>query len=285
MNWDGLQEVGAEVKGIRTEECRIQGQKLRHATFIRVHVKQGEFRNLDFSHSRFIDCYFRHTEFRDCNFTGAVFTACDLPHAKFIECSLPYSRWHNTRVDMVQLLPNLPYDWPQVAHDLCQNLRVNFRAQGDGPAARRLLFHAMAFHRSTLWETVLVRKSWYKERYRLVQRFRAAIRLVGSWVERLGWGYGESPGLLLLWAAVSILLFGNYYHILGFADSQVINGGFFEQIGKAIEFSALSFVGSTERSSWPEGPTAAIAIQGTLGILFIGVFAAVVYKWISMRQG
>ena len=119
----------------------------------------------------------------------------------------------------------------------------------------------------------------------MVQRFRAAFRLVGSWIERFGWGYGERPGLLLLWAAMSILLFGVYYHIQGLPDSQVITSGFLEQIGKAVEFSALSFVGSGERPSWPEGPTAAIAIQGTLGILFIGIFAAVMYKWISIRQG
>ena len=285
MNWDGLQDIGAEVKEIRTEKFLIENRTFRHATFTQVHLKHGEFRNVDFSHSRFIDCYFRHTDFRECNFTGAVFTDCDLPHAKFIECKLPYSRWGNTRVDMAQILPNLPYEWPQVARELCQNLRANFRAQGDGPAARRLLFLAMAFHRSTLLETVLVRKSWYKERYRIIQRFGAAIRLVGSWVERLGWGYGASPGLLLLWASISILLFGGYYHIHGFADSQVITGGFLEKIGRAIEFSAFSFVGSAEGSSWPEGPTAAVAIQGALGILFIGVLAAVVYKWISIRQG
>ena len=285
MNWDGLQDIGAEVNGIRTEGCRIENQTLRHATFIRVHVKHGKFRDVDFSHSRFIDCYFRHTEFRKCDFTGAVFTDCDLPHAKFITCRLPYSRWCNTRVDMGELLSNLPDEWPEVARDLCQNLRANFRAQGDGPAARRLLFRAMSLHRSTLRETVLVRKSWYKERYGLVQRFKAAICLVGSWVERLGWGYGESPLLLLLWAGVSILFFGSYYCIEGFANSQGINSGFLEQIGRALEFSAHSFVGSAERSLWPEGPRAAIAIQGTLGILFIGVFAAVVYKWISIRQG
>lgn len=285
MTWDELQDIGAKAKEIRTAKCRIEDRILRHATIIRAHVKHGAFRRVDFSHSRFIDCYFRHTEFRGCNFTGAVFTDCDLPHAKFIECKLPYSRWSNTRVDMVQLLHNLPYEWPQVARDLCQNLRANFRAQGDGTTARRLLFRAMAFHRSTLWETLLVRKSWYRERYGLAQRIGAAIRLIGSWIERLGWGYGESPGLLLLWAAMSTLLFGSYYHIQGFADSLVINGGFLEQIGRAFEFSALSFVGSGERASWPEGPTAAIAIQGSLGILFIGVFAAVVYRWISIRQG
>ena len=285
MNWDELQDVGADVRGIQAEECRVGGQTLRHATFTRVHVKDGEFHRIDFSHSRFIDCYFRHTEFRDCDFSGAVFMNCDLPHATFIECRFPYSRWSNTRVDVAQLLPNLPFEWPQVARDLCQNLRANCRAQGDGPTARRLLFRAMALHRSTLWETVLLRKSWYKQRYGLVQRFGAAIRLIGLWVERLGWGYGESPGLLLLWAAMSILFFGSYYHILGFADSQVITGGLLQQMGKALEFSALSFVGSAERSSWPGGPTAAFAIQGALGILFIGIFAAVVYKWISIRQG
>ena len=285
MNWDGLQDIGAEVKGIRAERFLVEGQTVRHATFIRVHVKHGEFRSMDFSHSRFIDCYFRRIVFRECDFTGAVFTDCDLPHVEFIECKFPYSRWTNTRVDMAQILPNLPYEWPQVARDLCQNLRANSRAQGDGPAGRRLLFRAMAFHRSTLWETVLLRKSWYRERYGLPQQFGSAIRLVASWGERLGWGYGESPGLLLFWAAVSILCFGGYYHISGLADSQVITGGFLEEIGRALEFSALAFVGSAERSSWPEGPTTAIATQGTLGVLFIGVLAAVVYRWISIRQG
>ena len=285
MNWDGLQDTGAEVRGIRSKDVLIRDRIVCHATLMRAHVKGGEFQSVDFSHSRFIDCYFRHTIFRKCNFTGAVFTGCDLPHVEFIECELPYSRWANTRVDVAQLLSNLPYQWPQVARDLCQNLRANAQAQGDGPAARRLLFYAMAFHRSTLLETVLLRKSWYKQRYGLCQRFRAVIRLVGSWIERFVWGYGERPGLLLLWATISILLFGCYYYVLGLADSQVVTGGFIEQVGRALAFSALAFVGSAEPSSWPEEPTAVIAIQGTLGILFVGVLAAVVYRWISIRQG
>ena len=285
MNWDRVQDIGAEIRGLRSEDFLVQDRMACHATLTRVHVKGGEFRSVDFSHSRFTDCYFRRTVFRKCDFTGAVFSDCDLPHVKFIECEFPYSRWANTRVDIAQLLLNLPYAWPQVARDLCQNLRANAQAQGDGPAARRLLFRAMTFHRSTLLETVLLRKSWYKERYGWRQRFKSASRLVGSWVERFGWGYGESPGLLLLWAAISILFFGVYYHVLGLADPQVITGGFIEQIGSALEFSALAFAGSAERSSWPDGPTAVIAIQGTLGILFIGVLAAVVYRWISIRQG
>lgn len=290
MKWHELPETGAEVRGLRVkglpkDKFRLSDRKLRHATIMRAYVLHGQFHRVDFSHTRFIDCQFRHTEFDECNFTDAVFQDCDLPHVQFSECKLPYSRWSNTRVDVGQLVPNLPFHWPQVAQDLCHNLRANCKVQGDGPAARRLLFKAMACRRSTLWETLRLRKSWYQRRYKLADRLRAAFRLVGSWVERWGWGYGESPGFLLLWAAVSILLFGVYYQIQGFADYQVMNGGLFEQTLRAVEFSALSFVGSAERSSWPEGPTTVIVIQGALGILFIGVFAAVLYRWISIRQG
>jgi len=143
----------------------------------------------------------------------------------------------------------------------------------------------MACRRATQWEILRLKKSWYKKRYKWHHRLRAAIHLVGSCFERWGWGYGESPGLLLVWAVVSILLFGSFYHMQGFADLQINNGESLKHVGSAFEYSALAFVGSGERPSWPDGPTAAIAIQRTLGILFIGVFAAAVYRWISIRQG
>lgn len=290
MNWQGFPETGAEVRGLQVkglpeEKFRLEHRKLRYATITRTYVLHGRFHDVDFSHSRFIDCQFRHTEFRKCIFTEAFFKDCDLPHTTFIECKLPYSRWKNTKVDIGQLVNNLPSEWPNVAHALCQNLRANCRGLGDGPAARRLLFKAMAFRRSTLKEILLLRKSWYQERYKWADRLGAAVRLAGSWVARWGWGYGESPSLLLGWAAVAILSFSGYYYIQGFADSLVIGGDRLEQYLRALQFSALSFVGSAERASWPEGPTAAVVIEGTLGLLFIGVFAAALYRWISIRQG
>ena len=97
LDWRDLPEVGAEVVGVRRDGFTSHGDKIRHATFKRLHLKKGEVEGIDFRHTRFLDCYFRHVTFRGCDFTGAVFSDCDMPHAEFIECKLPYSRWRNTR--------------------------------------------------------------------------------------------------------------------------------------------------------------------------------------------
>ena len=143
----------------------------------------------------------------------------------------------------------------------------------------------MAFHRATLWETILLRQSWYKQRFGLGHRVGALFKWVWSWAERLVWGYGERPLLLMAWGAALTFIFGIYYYASGLPDALGVDGSLAGRLGEAVTFSALAFVGNADRAPWPGGPTAAIAVQGALGIVFIGVFAAVVYRWISIRQG
>lgn len=263
------------MEGHRQDDFEISNRKLRFAKFQRLHMKNGNFVGIDFTHSRFHDCYFRHVTFTRCDFTGARFNGCNFPHAKFVECKLPYSTWTRTQVDVAELLANLPHEWPNVSRDLCNNLRTNAIEVGNGYDARRLLFEAMSFHREQLKQQVLQKRSWYQKRYGLVDRILGVLRLAASWIERYVWGYGETPWLVITWGVAAILGFGVYYWSAVLPDRS--------SFADAVELSALAFIGAADNSGVASS-SSVIVIEGTLGLLFLGLLAAVVYRWISVRQ-
>lgn len=273
----------AVATGWRQEGVQLKRRAFRFATFTRAHIKNGVIEEIDFSHARFNDCYFRQVTFRKCDFTGAVFDRCDFPHARFVECRFPYSRWFSTQVELDQLLANLPHEWPNAARDLCNSLRMNAASLGDGRAARRLLFQGMAFHRQMLWEQVRQRHSWYQVRYGTIDKVTGGLKLLWSWIERALWGYGEKPWLVLLWGTVLTGLFAVYYSrfdlVSGASEPGVLTNGW-----EAFKFSALAFIGNVDPAGAHGVPTGPLAVQGALGLVFIGVLAAAVYRWISIRQ-
>jgi hypothetical protein len=271
----------------RVDGLVLAGQQLTHAVFVGIGLKAAKFTNVDFSHSTFVRCYFRNAELRGCNFTGCRFVECDFPGAALINCQLQYSEWRDTSIDSRQILSNLP-EGPNIASRLLEFLRANSLARGDGPEARRYLFAAMRCSREHYYRVAFAQASYYRDKYRGFLRIRGALRWIGLLLERLLWGYGESPALMFFWASILILGFAAYYSLrapglFGFGSL-----GVSEALKSAVQFSALAFASNTP--NWaPSVKLAAIesamVAESLVGIVFIGVIAAVVYRRISLRQG
>jgi hypothetical protein len=255
--------------------------------FIGVGLKGAVLRNVDFSHSTFVRCYFRNAELRGCNLTGCRFIDSEFANARLINCNLAYSVWRDTEIAPAQVLSNLP-EWPNVAHKLLDSLRTNAISLGDGPAARRYLLRGMKYSREHYRRIAFSTASYYRDKYRGGRRVAGLLRWLFSVAERSLWAYGESPVLLLFWAAVVIGGFSVYYAVeqptaFGFGSVPLSAA-----VRSALQYSALTFATNTPMRPMVsdiltfEG---ALVLESLCGVIFTGVLAAVMYRRISIRQG
>jgi hypothetical protein len=271
----------------RIDQLDLCGKKINHALFVGVAFKKATLRNVDFSHSTFVRCYFRNAEFSGCTLTGCQFVDCDFPRARFGACNLEYSRWKNcTKVDVESILDNMP-EWPNVRRDLLESLRTNALSVGDGASARKLFFKAMDAA-SEHHRRVRNADSGYYKKYGIGQRIRSATRCVLIATERLGWGFGENPLRFALAGAIGTLAFALLYSLLapdafGYDDTVP---GIAIAFSKALRLSVLTFTMNSPKlpgdvslwfSSWH-------VVESMSGAVFASMLAAMVYRWISIRQ-
>jgi len=210
---------------------------------------------------------------------------CEFPNSTLNQCRLEYSTWRETAISSEQVLANLP-DWPNVAHSLAEALRVNALSRGDGAGAREFFLEAARNSQAHFRRIAFARASYYRQKYKGWIRVSGFLRWLGVGLERWGWGFGESPIILTLWALVSIVLFAVLY--LSRAPTAFGSNGEIDKLGtaflRAVEFSALCFATSAP-TRMPGIPASLFLLETFLGIVFTGVLAAVVFRWISIRQG
>lgn len=79
---------------------------------------------------------------------------------------------------------------------------------------------------------------------------------------------------MLLWGLGVTVLFAIYYARFDLLAPDAPGAGILGRGWKALRFSALAFVGSVDPVGAPDVPVGALAIQGTFGLVFIGVLGA-----------
>jgi hypothetical protein len=273
----------------REDSLKLEKKRINHAVFIALGLKDARFSDVDFSYSTFVRCYFRGAEFRGCNFTGCRFIDCNLRNAMMVNCSLLYTEWQQTHVSPDLILANAP-EWPNIRRELMEALRVNSLSQGDGVSARKYLLASMRASIEHQKRIVKRHNHYYANKYGPKDQFLASFRLMALQSERFIWGYGESPYKLILCGAILVGIFAVYFgvkapEVFGFGESiRTLPGGFYE----ALQFSALTFAANTPASSTTttyDVIKTAMVIETLLGLVFTGVLAAVLYRWITIRQG
>ncbi len=284
----GAESENSAIVDERYVELQLKGENrlLRYALFTGVRFEDCEIEHVDFSHSVFVDCYFRHTTFDHCDFKDCRFTGCEFRKVQFTACKFAYSRWSDTAIPFATLSPHLPYEWPNVCHEVLESLRTNAITQGDGTSARSILFESMNQRRRQLWATVRYKEDYFKTRFSHFDRVGAFFRLVVSHMERWMWGYGESLLQIGLLGLVLVVAFAGWY--LGVdAGAFGFDGSAASIVGAATEallHSARGFAGTSATYGGSSDFQIPSTIQAVLGIVYTGVLAAVVYRWISIRQ-
>lgn len=235
-------ESDAVIENQRADGCRLAGKTLKHALFVDVGFKDAKLTEIDFSYSIFVRCYFRNATLSGCKFIGARFESCDFPGVTLYQTDLSYSQWSMTGISPREILANLP-EKPNQAHALLESLRANALARAESLSARRYLFESMKRSREHHYRIAFSRDSYYRRKYRGTRRFSGFVRWLGMCIDRFGWGYGESPLLLALWAVAVMGLFGMVYWIKcpALFQTNQAAGGWLDY----LRFSALTFATNT----------------------------------------
>src|SRR5215469_15402338 len=119
-------------------------------------------------------------KFLSCDFPKATIQRCDFSSAKFSDCYVPFA-------EMEHSLPSQP----NLREALARNLTIETDKLGL-PGERRLYRMAeLKAREQHLLAAVMARSAWYKAHFDPLARLGAASRLVGSYVNKLLWGYGE----------------------------------------------------------------------------------------------
>ena len=279
-----LEQTDSFIVNERIQGFQIQGATFQHSIFENVGVRNQKFderdnkdevdvADCDFSHCVFTRCYFRYVRFRNCTFTNCRFVDCEFPESILSVCKLPYAQFQNTNIDVGNILSNLPpHENLQVG--VLRSARMNYSNRGEGDRARKCFLKEMSASTVHHWKIAWDKHSWFRDKYKGATRLFGFLTWLQLKIEYWLWGYGESPLKLVAWALALIMGFSVAYLDPGvsFREALRISAFAFATVGYGKPLTA-----DTHGLDW-------ILVESVIGVLFIGLLAASLFKWISRRQ-
>jgi len=260
---------------------KLDNVTLKRCFFVRLGLKNAEFRKVNFHQCVFEDCYFRRSTFYDVDFTGSFFKDCNLERASFEAVRFWYVRFLRCRLNYDEILQCVPAE-PNIAISLLRSLRKNAIEMGQKEIADRLLEREIQAEKCELKNRFLGVSAYYRRRYNSVDRLLSAGKFVGLVLG--GWilGHGLKLRNLLISAFILILAFGLWFSQFGLFNHDT-SEGIYLNFWKSLYLSLATF---TTLGCSEYGPASALTyiacgIESFLGVVFLGFLAASVYRKFS----
>jgi hypothetical protein len=275
---------GALFEADRVDAKRFEGIRFEHCTFANVSFKEAELVSCTFENCAFIDCYFRLATLDSSRFLGSKFINCDFPKPSFRQCSFVYVEFRDCYVPYAEFEASLPPE-PNLWRVLAENLAREAEAAGASGDARRYRLQAYRAYERYLWNGLLGADAWSRAHFpSLPERTLAGLRLIGRWINRLIWGYGER-GLVLARNAIIVGfgLFPLIFYVV--RDHLTQTGG---KVGPASYF-LLSVDNLLNRTGFsgvdPTNPLSRllVGLEVFVGLILIGLAVTLLFRWITRR--
>lgn len=275
--------------GQRLDGTRIVSPTYEHCTFANLSFKEAKLENGRFVNCVFVACFFRKTDVRSCSFSSCRFIDCEFPGASFSGCDFRYTRFLGCYIPVDDIEHNLPSE-PNLREHLSRNLAREAALLGDPHAARRFRLLEVSAREVNSWAAVIGKTKWYRDHYDLRARLTTFLRLVGSVLNRMLFGYGERLRVLVRNFALATFAFfpGLYFlNLEGLSGSTLAGAPVQQSPGWAVlEFSVKNaFVGAL--SSQIEAATTAVraaaAVQIVLTAVWASLLASYLFRWSLQR--
>lgn len=269
-------EINDGIKGAVTvsdaqlSHCLLRDKYLRDVTF-----KGGMLR-----HCRLEFCNMREAVFERVDFTGTVFLSCDLRHTNFIGCTLWYVSFDRCLLNYDAVLMSLPIQ-TNLRHQVLRSLRLNAISVGDTVWADKLLHLELKAERDELSNVALKRTDYYKTKYTKLDQLAAAGNYVLHLINEVLWGHGFNLWRLVLSGSMTIAAFAVICWrspAAYFVGHDPATRGL--TLSESFYYSVVSFTTGGFGDIMPGNPLSRIitATEGMIGIVFLGFFAAAVYR-------
>lgn len=268
----------------RVDAQTFEGVRFEHCTFANVSFKQARLISCTFENCAFIDCYFRMTVLESSRFLGCKFISCDFPKAAFRQCSFVYAQFRSCFVPYAVFESSLPSE-ANLRRLVADNLAREAEAAGATNDARLYRLRASEALEQYLWGGLVGADEWSREHFPgLPDRGVAGLRLVGRWINRIVWGYGERGSVLirnvlLVGFVVFPLLFYFVRDDLVQRDGQIgVGSYFFLSIDNLLNRTGFSGVNPTTSLA-----RLLVGLEVALGLVFIGLAVTLLFRWITRR--
>ena len=253
---------------------------LSHCLLSTKHLKEVTFEGGSVRHCRFENCKLTDAKFDRVDLTGTVFVRCDLKNAEFVRCSMWYVRFELCELDYDRVLLSAPTE-TNLRIGFLKSLRVNVEQTGEKAWVDRLLALELRTQEHELLNIVIGKTAYYRKKYAAIARLGAARRLFLTVLNRLWWGYGLDLSHLAASGTVVVSSFAALSHWLS-AEFRIQGQVGLSRLSwpDAFYLSVVAFANGDLGDIRPANALARAltASEGLLGILFLGFFAAAMYR-------
>jgi len=265
---DGIPDK-TTISDARFSHCLLKDKYLLDVTF-----KGGMIR-----HCRLEFCNLRNAIFERIDFTGTVFLNCDLRRAAFTSCTLWYTSFDRCTLNYDAILLSAPPE-TNLRQQFFRALRLNAVSLGDKVWADKLLNLELIAERDELKNIIFGSSDYYRTRYSKVDQLSSALRFAFHFINGLLWGHGINVKRLLLSGLFFVSAFAVMCWMLP-AQYAVRNELATRSLTpfEATYYSIISFTIGGFGDIVPGNNVARVitAIEGSLGVIFLGFFAAAIY--------
>lgn len=268
-----IKDSGREKLSDKKFDAPISNEAFINKVFERLVALKVEFKNVDFRYCIFDAAYLRNCSFDSCDFTGCRFVNCNLSGSGFNGCKFDYANFEKTHVDSDILDTGCP-GHENLKLKFARSLRMNYQQIGDAKSANKAIsieLQATEDHLHKAWKS---KESYYRKKYRGLDR----LKVFGEWVQfkilDLIWGNGESAWKLCIAALVACLII-TVIHAINFSDPKLV-----KSYWDAFLYSPQIFLGTASPSGYPALYLTAILLTR---LIMFGFFMSIIIKRFNRR--
>lgn len=254
-------------------ESDLIDESFTNRLMVRAAAKNKKFKNVDFRYTIFETCYFRSCVFENCDFTGCRFTGTNAHGTSFENCKFDYAVFERTQIDSSILQTNCP-GFENLKLRFARSLRLNYQSLGDSEAVNAAIaieLDASEAHLHKAWKST---ESYYRAKYKGVDRVKMFLRWSGFKALDLIWGNGESTWKLA--RAVGFTLLGMaLIHVFFFGNPAQVSEYFI-----ALWKMPQVFLGGLKPSSYP---ASYLALVFFVRLVAFGFFMSIIIKRFNRR--
>ena len=264
---DGLDNT-FEYRNMHFERC----------TFSKVSFKDIKMKNIEYNHCVFIECYFKNTVLNKIDFSNCTFIKCGFHNVNITDTCFFYTEWESTFIKFEELFDCLPKIYNYRTR-LCKTMARNCLDDGNIVEYRKYFFEVKRASEDKYKEIILRRKKYYREKYNVYDSIKYLFKFIFSKINGLVWGYGEKIQNVLYSSCFVIFVFSILYQ----SDSQISNLKSNNYLS-ALYVSICNFLTISSDITFHDLYFKYLAaLEGFLGLAFMGFFIAALFRNVNSR--